>query len=86
MAISEKQLRNLKKHEYQKEGTSILEPYFDVFWTWIVQFVPLWIAPNLITLLGSMTCAIQAGVMLHYTGFAATEIAPSWVYWTAALR
>ena len=86
MVLTEKQLRNLKKYEYKKEGVSILEPYFDIWWSWAAQFMPMWIAPNMITLLGSSTVAIQCFIMHWYTGLTGTEHAPAWIYWSAALR
>ena len=41
-----------KSHKYSSEGKSLLEPYFYRWWDFAISCCPLWIAPNMITLLG----------------------------------
>ena len=50
--LSPTQLHRLKEHRYQVEGTPFLEFYIRFFWTWLVEYIPLWVAPNLLTLAG----------------------------------
>ena len=43
----------LKDHVYRSEGCSIIEEVvLKHFWNWLVERFPLWLAPNLITLIG----------------------------------
>ena len=46
------QLKKLSEHKYSAEGFSISEPFMQKFWRWLVEQIPLWWAPNAITLLG----------------------------------
>lgn len=47
------QLNRLKDHQYRSEGVSLVEHYvLRHFWDWLVERVPLWVAPNLITFTG----------------------------------
>jgi choline/ethanolamine phosphotransferase len=51
--LSKQQIEALKHHKYSCEGNSLLETYvFQPFWNWLATKVPLWIAPNLITITG----------------------------------
>lgn len=50
--INEQQITRLKEHRYASEGTTLFDPYMQKFWKWLVEFCPLWIAPNLLTITG----------------------------------
>ena len=52
--LTETQLRNLKDHKYSCQGTSIIEQYLQPIWRALVEKLPLWVAPNLITFTGLM--------------------------------
>lgn len=68
------------------------------FWNYLVQFYPLWLAPNLITLIGLVVNFITVLILSHYCYTATEEVglwfrqlwltlvkAPRWVYVQAAL-
>lgn len=49
----ESKLVNLLDYKYHGEDYSLLAKYvMQPFWTWLAQFLPAWLAPNLITLIG----------------------------------
>lgn len=48
--LSEKQISKLREHKYASEGTTLMDPYMQVYWKWLVELCPLWVAPNLITI------------------------------------
>ena len=50
--LARDQLNRLEIHKYNSEGSSMAEPYLQPFWKKIVTLLPLWLAPNLITLIG----------------------------------
>lgn len=50
--LSVSQLRGIKDHKYSAQGISICDQLFQKFWTSLVNYVPLWVAPNLITFVG----------------------------------
>lgn len=50
--LSPAQLRGIKDHKYSAQGVSIGDALLQTFWNWLVNLVPLWVAPNLITFTG----------------------------------
>lgn len=52
--LNEEQIKGFEKYKYCSVDTSPLSKYIShPFWNWVVQFYPLWLAPNVITLAGS---------------------------------
>ena len=60
------QLKNLEQHKYSSEGVSFLEPYFQVFWRWLVEWFPKSIAPNTITMIGLAVNAASSFMLIYY--------------------
>ena len=52
IVLTEQQLTRLKEHKYASEGTTLFDPLMQEFWKWLVQYCPLWVAPNLLTIVG----------------------------------
>lgn len=52
VVLTEQQLKRLKEHKYASEGTTILDPCMQIFWKRLVEYCPLWVAPNLLTIIG----------------------------------
>ena len=50
--LSKEALQNLKAYKYKSGEYSILDKMLTPFWNWFVEFIPMWLAPNLVTLLG----------------------------------
>ncbi|XP_069485994.1 cholinephosphotransferase 1 isoform X2 [Ambystoma mexicanum] len=77
--LSAAQLRRLDEHRYSACGRSLLEPPLQLFWAWLLERLPLWVAPNAITsgglLLNVLTCLLLVGYCPT-----ATEEAPCWVF------
>lgn len=46
------QLKKLGEHKYSCTSVSLLDPILQPWWCWLVARVPLWLAPNLITIVG----------------------------------
>ncbi|GAB5574145.1 choline/ethanolaminephosphotransferase 1 isoform X1 [Prionailurus iriomotensis] len=82
--LSAAQLRRLEEHRYSAAGVSLLEPPLQVYWTWLLQWIPLWMAPNSITLLGLAINLLTTLVLISYCP-TATEEAPYWTYLLCAL-
>ncbi|KAA0714294.1 Choline/ethanolaminephosphotransferase 1 [Triplophysa tibetana] len=82
--LSRQQLRRLEDHQYSSEGQSVLEPFMQIYWCWLVSKVPLWMAPNLITIVGLATNIITTLILVYYCP-TATEQAPTWAYLACAL-
>ncbi|KAL5251941.1 hypothetical protein ACHWQZ_G014921 [Mnemiopsis leidyi] len=61
------QLENLRRHVYKSTGKTVLDPYMQVFWCWLVERVPLCIAPNMITLVGLLVNIGTTLVLVYYS-------------------
>eukprot|EP00794_Sanderia_malayensis_P012172 gene12172-13428_t len=71
------QLQRLKDHKYNAQGTSILEPFFQPYWRFVVELMPLWLAPNLITILG-LFCNVASSLLLVYFSPRASDSIPAY--------
>lgn len=50
--LSPAQLKRLEQHRYSAAGRSLLEPWLQPYWGWLVEQVPRGLAPNAITMGG----------------------------------
>lgn len=79
--MDEAALKNLKEHKYAASGQSFLEPYMQYFWRPMLELVPLWMAPNLITALGLSVNVVSTLVLLYFNPyFDGTYTTPWWAY------
>lgn len=84
LRLSRQQLKRLEDHRYSSEGKSVLESLMQPFWCWLVEKIPLWVAPNLITTIG-LTLNVTTTLILAYYCPTATEQAPTWAYLSCAV-
>ncbi|XP_051964135.1 choline/ethanolaminephosphotransferase 1-like isoform X2 [Xyrauchen texanus] len=82
--MSRQQLKRLEEHQYRSAGCSLLDPVMQGYWCWLVSKVPLWMAPNLITIVGLATNIISTLILVYYCP-TATEQAPTWAYLACAV-
>ena len=78
------QLKHLEQHKYSAEGISILDPYFQVFWRWLIEWFPKSIAPNAITMAGLAVNAASSFLLIYHCPNASKSeafAAPRWVYY-----
>jgi len=72
--LSTAELKRLAEHKYSAQGTSFLEPLMQPFWRWVVELLPLWFAPNAITLAGLIINAVTAFVLMLFSPDAKGEV------------
>ncbi|CAF4966675.1 unnamed protein product, partial [Rotaria socialis] len=84
VVLTEQQLKRLKEHKYASEGTTLLDPFMQIFWKWLVEFCPLWVAPNLLTVVG-LAINIGTSVLLMVETNGAKEQCSRWIYFLTAL-
>lgn len=77
------QLKRLAHHKYNSEGESLLEPYMQYFWRWLVEQIPLWWAPNALTLAGLVINGSTTFLLMLFCSDAKGQ-APSWCYYLCA--
>ena len=63
VVLNEQQIKRLQEHQYASEGTTLLDPWMQIFWKRLVEYCPLWVAPNLLTIIG-LTLNITTSVLL----------------------
>lgn len=68
------QLKKLSEHKYSVEGVSIVEPILQKFWRWLVEQIPLWWAPNAITLAGLAVNIVTTFFLIIYSPDAKSEV------------
>uniref|UniRef100_A0A7R9VBS8 CDP-alcohol phosphatidyltransferase n=1 Tax=Chlamydomonas euryale TaxID=1486919 RepID=A0A7R9VBS8_9CHLO len=82
--LSHEELNGLKHYQYKSGGYTVLDDLHNPVWNWAVEQLPMWLAPNLITLIASgCVAAAYALNTLYLPDF--TGEAPGWVYLLTAL-
>lgn len=72
--LSNSQLKRLGEHTYKSEGRSILDGSLQHWWNWVVQCLPLWLAPNLITITGLIVNIATSLILVYYNPTAKEEV------------
>lgn len=82
--VSEDALVHLKSYKYSSVDKSLISRYIlKHYWNGFVELLPLWIAPNLVTLLGFFFILGNVALMEFYVPDMVGP-APSWVYYSFA--
>ncbi|XP_057662573.1 choline/ethanolaminephosphotransferase 1 isoform X5 [Diorhabda carinulata] len=82
--LSEVQLKKLGEHEYSCQSHSLLDKILQPYWSWLVLKVPIWLAPNLITIVGLCINIFTSLLLTWYSPDAKIE-APRWACALCAL-
>lgn len=75
--LNESQLKRLAKHKYSASCTTFLDPYMQVWWRWFVERLPMWIAPNTITIIGLLINFFTTLVLVFFSPQARSDV-PWW--------
>ncbi|CAG9563211.1 unnamed protein product [Danaus chrysippus] len=78
------QLKRLSEHKYSCTSASILDAWLQPWWCWLVSKTPLWLAPNLITILGLIVNIVTTLILVWYSPDARQE-PPQWAFALCAL-
>lgn len=81
--LGEKKLKRLKEHCYSSTGTTVLDPYMQKWWEWVVLKLPLWLAPNLMTLTGLLIIVLTAILFIFHSPDAKQDLPPWLLVWGA---
>ncbi|KAM9964567.1 hypothetical protein ACTFIW_004337 [Dictyostelium discoideum] len=80
VVLSKSALENVSKHKYSGIDDSILAKLIlQKYWNFCLKFVPLNIAPNLITLTGTITILLSFFIVGYYSPYLEGTL-PRWVY------
>ncbi|CAO1334603.1 unnamed protein product [Diamesa hyperborea] len=84
--LNQEQLRKLSEHKYSVTSNSLLEPYLQPYWNWLVQKVPLYVAPNCITIVGLIVNIVTTLILMAYNNSQDINYSPPrWPYLVCAL-
>lgn len=72
--LSAAQLKRLGEHKYKCDSCSVLDPYLQVYWNWLVSKLPVWLAPNLITVLGLLVNILTTLILVWFSPDAKSEV------------
>ncbi|XP_019893904.2 cholinephosphotransferase 1 isoform X5 [Musca domestica] len=64
--LSPQQLKKLSEHKYSCTNSSLMDPWLQPWWNWLVSKTPLWLAPNLITIVGLAVNIITTLILVAY--------------------
>ncbi|KQS62732.1 uncharacterized protein Dere_GG22487, isoform F [Drosophila erecta] len=82
--LSAQQLRKLSEHKYSCFSASLLDPLLQPWWNWLVSQTPLWLAPNLITIVGLILNVVTTLILICYSPNG-VEAPPRWTCLLCAL-
>jgi len=82
--LTKSQTRKLQQHKYNSLSISYADAFMQPWWNFVVGLMPMWIAPNLITIIGLAVNVFTSLIHLYYCP-TATEEAPTWVPLSCAL-
>ncbi|XP_060655560.1 choline/ethanolaminephosphotransferase 1 isoform X4 [Drosophila nasuta] len=82
--LSPQQLRKLSEHKYSCFSASLLDPLLQPWWNWLVAQTPLWLAPNLITIVGLILNIVTTLILICYSPNG-VEPPPRWTCFLCAL-
>ena len=65
--LDEKQIAGMRKHKYESEGKSILEPFFIPLWNYIAaRIIPKRFSQHAVTLIGLLSAIIPCSILLYF--------------------
>lgn len=84
--LTPRALEGLQSYEYKPSGYTYLDKVHAPFYEWCAARLPMWLAPNLITLMGTICLVIAYCCSAWYSpDFSADPDPPRWVFLVSAL-
>lgn len=78
--IPNDKLKNLKLYKYQSEDHSLISKFIlKKWWNSFTEIFPLWMAPNVVTLLGFVFILFNLAVVFYYDPYL-NQSSPRWCY------
>jgi ethanolaminephosphotransferase len=79
--LNDTALVHLVNYQYKSGAYTKLDMLMTPFWNKSVEFLPMWMAPNLVTLIGLILCIIGELVIVSYSQDFSSEFVPSWAFY-----
>jgi len=75
-------LENIAKHEYVSGQYTFLDNLLNPFWSYLTELLPLTLAPNMVTTIGGMHCAVAYALIWYYSPQSDNHV-PDWAVFFA---
>merc|ERR1712018_376851 len=82
--LNRHQTQKLQQHKYNSVSLSVADAYLQPWWNFVVGLLPMWLAPNLITIIGLAINVFTSLVHLYFCP-TATEETASWIPFLCAV-
>ena len=77
-AFTDAGIEAIANHKYKAGHYTFLDNLLNPIWTWLTNLLPMWLAPNAVTMLGGLHCALSYFTTWYYSPNFATPL-PDWV-------
>ena len=77
--IPDKNLKELDNYKYNGGEYTTIDNLFNIFWVKSIQYMPRFLHPNMITLLGFASVFVTTGLFFFY-GNPLVDNVPGWLY------
>jgi len=77
--ISDAGLHFIAQHQYKPSEYTHLDNLLNPMWTWLTEFLPMWLAPNMVTTLGGLHAAVAYAILWYYSPDFKTN-PPDWTF------
>lgn len=81
--LTRSQLKRMMEHKYCTTGVSVLDPFLQGFWKRVVEWIPLWLSPNALTLGGLLLNAFTI-IILSVSSPDSIAEPSSWCFYLCA--
>ncbi|XP_059080122.1 choline/ethanolaminephosphotransferase 1-like [Tigriopus californicus] len=71
------QLKRLDGHKYNCTNESIMDAFMQKWWNTVIQWTPMWVAPNAITMIGLIVNILTSLILMYFCP-TAKEPCPRW--------
>lgn len=84
MVLSVRERANIATYEYKSGRYTVIDAGLNVFWNFVAEQLPMWLAPNLVTLTGLVLNFLSTAALVYHAPHL-VELAPAWCYILAAV-
>jgi hypothetical protein len=71
--LNNQQLKNISNFKYSSCGITLLVPYLNKYWLWVVTKVPMTLAPNIVSLMGVASSLLAFFILIPFGGVDASQ-------------
>lgn len=77
-ALTDAGVEAIANHQYKSGKYTFLDNLLNPVWTGLTELLPMWLAPNMVTILGTMHCVVAYATVWYYAPNFDTAV-PDWV-------